>query len=153
MHKCALRRLRRHRPKCCLCKLPLMMGAIGKPVTCNHSFRFGCLELWTENNANNGGCKCPDANCDKYYQCIRVMTMRDGADSVYYPIERDYHCPVCNELVKDDFASPNTCDHNFCYTCLYNRIVEESVCPIDRKPFNGVEIFSCVGALPSKAVS
>ncbi|KAG8180058.1 hypothetical protein JTE90_023675 [Oedothorax gibbosus] len=48
-------------------------------------------------------------------------------------------CPICFEdLVKKNRATPDICDHIFCFPCLEKWSKHGSYCPVDRKRFRRI---------------
>lgn len=41
--------------------------------------------------------------------------------------DRDLHCPICMEMIKDAFLT--MCGHNFCYGCISTHLNNKNDCP------------------------
>ncbi|VUZ49537.1 unnamed protein product [Hymenolepis diminuta] len=139
---------------CSICGLPLVTGVtVGRPVPCNHTFHFGCLDSWSRVHAVNGECKCPEETCFMRYKCMVAITTGIGSNvEEFYPIEINYLCPLCNEVVIGEVVSPNLCEHYFCIECITKVGFSSPTCPIDGIPFDVIQVSPCVGAPPTKSV-
>ncbi|VDO07597.1 unnamed protein product [Rodentolepis nana] len=132
--------------------LPLL-GATGRPLTCNHEFHFGCLESWSKNNSNDGRCKCPLANCDQIFTCMQVKTAIPGGKPQYFPVGGKYACNNCSDFVNSPALSTNGCDHYFCSQCISELMENKHICPVDKKAYTDIKVSTCVGAPPVATVS
>jgi hypothetical protein len=61
------------------------------------------------------------------------MHNRSDGDSV--------KCPICSiSFTTQEVATPDTCDHTFCATCLQERSQNENNCPVDNNIFNFIHV-------------
>lgn len=52
-------------------------------------------------------------------------------------------CPICLDLFRDqEVGTPNSCEHTFCAVCIERWSQNANTCPIDRTPFDQVQIRS-----------
>ncbi|XP_011403168.2 PREDICTED: uncharacterized protein LOC105312320 [Amphimedon queenslandica] len=52
-------------------------------------------------------------------------------------------CPIClTKLSRCELGKLGSCDHFFCLPCIQAWAQNVNTCPIDRKPFNDIEVYS-----------
>ncbi|VDK36666.1 unnamed protein product [Taenia asiatica] len=57
----------------------------------------------------------------------------------------DNHCPICCEEIQPPVAVPESCNHQFCVTCLSEWAKVRHECPLDRGPFELMLLSSYIG--------
>ncbi|KAL5108480.1 PHD and RING finger domain-containing protein 1 [Taenia crassiceps] len=57
----------------------------------------------------------------------------------------DNQCPICCEEIQPPVAVPESCNHQFCVTCLSEWAKVRHECPLDRGPFELMLLSSYIG--------
>uniref|UniRef100_A0A8C8DF33 PHD and RING finger domain-containing protein 1 n=1 Tax=Oryzias sinensis TaxID=183150 RepID=A0A8C8DF33_9TELE len=55
-------------------------------------------------------------------------------------------CPIClNTFSEQPVATPENCEHYFCFDCILEWTKNANSCPVDRTTFNSIYIRKCYG--------
>ncbi|XP_036068412.1 PHD and RING finger domain-containing protein 1 isoform X4 [Oryzias melastigma] len=63
-------------------------------------------------------------------------------------------CPIClNSFTEQPVATPENCEHYFCFDCILEWTKNANSCPVDRTAFNSIYIRQCYGGKVKKMVT
>ncbi|XP_078805294.1 uncharacterized protein phrf1 isoform X8 [Oryzias latipes] len=63
-------------------------------------------------------------------------------------------CPIClNTFSEQPVATPENCEHYFCFDCILEWTKNANSCPVDRTTFNSIYIRKCYGGKVKKMVT
>ncbi|RVE72195.1 hypothetical protein OJAV_G00059300 [Oryzias javanicus] len=63
-------------------------------------------------------------------------------------------CPIClNSFTEQPVATPENCEHYFCFDCILEWTKNANSCPVDRTTFNSIYIRQCYGGKVKKMVT
>nr|CDS20146.1 PHD and RING finger domain containing protein 1 [Echinococcus granulosus] len=129
---------------CCLCTESLK-SENATPSCCEHSFHVDCLKKWTEEHKSESHCRCPIVTCGRIYTAISVRGSIGGPIRENISLAVDNQCPICCEEIQPPVAIPESCNHQFCVTCLSEWAKVRHECPLDRGPFELMLLSSYIG--------
>lgn len=115
------------------------------PSSCNHKFHVKCLTTWIKEHAKGGHCKCPLKSCEKSFEKIEIKDNETSKLRSATSIDNRTECPICWKPITSLVATPNTCSHAFCYSCLRRWVKQKNTCPLDRISFQEMLVAKTVG--------
>ncbi|KAF5396162.1 hypothetical protein PHET_11102 [Paragonimus heterotremus] len=123
------------------------------PKGCSHVFHPTCFENWTTCNGLAEEYTCPAPNCTSIFHEIVVRKAPLGPPVKVVSLKESHQCPICCEPLKAPIATPESCNHTFCYVCLreWSRVRHE--CPLDRGAFDLILLSDKIGGPITKRVS
>lgn len=123
------------------------------PKSCSHVFHLICMEDWTSNVTETEEYTCPAKNCSSKFVQIVVRQNLNATSSEIINLKEKHQCPICCETIQRPVATPESCNHSFCYICLkeWSRIRHE--CPLDRGTYELIFLSDKVGGPIIKRVS
>ncbi|KAF7256119.1 hypothetical protein EG68_06934 [Paragonimus skrjabini miyazakii] len=123
------------------------------PKGCSHVFHPTCFENWTTCNGLAEEYTCPAPNCTSIFHEIVVRKAPLGPPVKVVSLKESHQCPICCEPLKAPIATPESCNHTFCYACLreWSRVRHE--CPLDRGAFDLILLSDKIGGPITKRVS
>lgn len=63
-------------------------------------------------------------------------------------------CPIClNTLNSQPVATPENCEHYFCFDCILEWAKNANSCPVDRIAFNSIYLRKCYGGKVKKMIT
>uniref|UniRef100_A0A3B5A7S2 PHD and ring finger domains 1 n=1 Tax=Stegastes partitus TaxID=144197 RepID=A0A3B5A7S2_9TELE len=63
-------------------------------------------------------------------------------------------CPIClNSFTSQPVATPENCEHYFCFDCILEWAKNANSCPVDRISFNSVYLRKCFGGKVKKMIT
>lgn len=63
-------------------------------------------------------------------------------------------CPIClNSLNSQPVATPENCEHYFCFDCILEWAKNANSCPVDRMAFNSIYLRKCYGGKVKKMIT
>ncbi|CAH8489999.1 unnamed protein product [Heterobilharzia americana] len=122
------------------------------PQSCTHMFHVGCLEDWASEFDSSLEFACPVPGCSSSFSDILVRKT-PGAINFTITSLKGNQCPICCERIQKPVATPESCNHAFCYMCLkeWSRVRHE--CPLDRGAYELILLSDRVGGPITKRVS
>ncbi|KAA3673718.1 PHD and RING finger domain-containing protein 1 [Paragonimus westermani] len=123
------------------------------PKGCSHVFHPTCFENWTTCNGLAEEYTCPASNCTSIFHEIVIRKAPLGPPVKVVSLKESHQCPICCEPLKAPIATPESCNHMFCYVCLreWSRVRHE--CPLDRGAFDLILLSDKIGGPITKRVS
>uniref|UniRef100_A0A5K3EPW9 SAP30_Sin3_bdg domain-containing protein n=2 Tax=Mesocestoides corti TaxID=53468 RepID=A0A5K3EPW9_MESCO len=115
------------------------------PCSCDHAFHVECLKSWIKEHKSESQCVCPTDSCRRTFTAFSVRKCIGGPVLQNISLTVDSQCPICCEDIQPPVATPESCNHHFCLSCLteWARIRHE--CPLDRGPFEIMLLSSYIG--------
>ena len=138
-----------------ICKLcgGSIRGENCTPKSCSHAFHSLCLENWVLSVDTSEELTCPAKGCTSKF--VEVLSRKTpGSVSFEVVSMRECgQCPICCETIQRPIATPESCNHAFCYACLreWSRVRHE--CPLDRGAFELIFLSDRIGGPIIKRVS
>uniref|UniRef100_A0A672FFK4 PHD and ring finger domains 1 n=1 Tax=Salarias fasciatus TaxID=181472 RepID=A0A672FFK4_SALFA len=63
-------------------------------------------------------------------------------------------CPIClNSFTNQPVATPESCEHYFCFDCILEWAKNANSCPVDRLAFNSIYLRKCYGGKVKKMIT
>ncbi|XP_028306489.1 PHD and RING finger domain-containing protein 1 isoform X2 [Gouania willdenowi] len=63
-------------------------------------------------------------------------------------------CPIClNSFTSQPVATPENCEHYFCFDCILEWAKNSNSCPVDRSTFNNIYLRRCFGGKLKKVIT
>uniref|UniRef100_A0A1I8H1W4 RING-type domain-containing protein n=2 Tax=Macrostomum lignano TaxID=282301 RepID=A0A1I8H1W4_9PLAT len=124
--------------QCSLCAEALT-GELASPESCpGHNFHLICLNNWLDLQQKSGAgprrLACPMEACKRAFTTIFIRREVGGKVIQQLPADRSFACPICQETIVGECASPDCCDHSYCPACLRQWSRSSATCPLDRLP-------------------
>ncbi|CAL8107592.1 unnamed protein product [Calicophoron daubneyi] len=144
--------LKKNELACSLCG-GVVHGDNCSPKGCSHAFHSDCFETWMGKNGLAEEYVCPAADCASKFSEITVRKTPFGLTSKVVSLKESHQCPICCEPLQVPVATPESCNHTFCYVCLreWSRVRHE--CPLDRGAFELILLSDKIGGPITKRVS
>ncbi|PAA46886.1 hypothetical protein BOX15_Mlig022491g2, partial [Macrostomum lignano] len=136
--------------QCSLCAEALT-GELASPESCpGHNFHLICLNNWLDLQQKSGAgprrLACPMEACKRAFTTIFIRREVGGKVIQQLPADRSFACPICQETIVGECASPDCCDHSYCPACLRQWSRSSATCPLDRLPFDSIRIWPRIGS-------
>lgn len=129
---------------CCLC-VGSVKSENATPSCCEHVFHIDCLKKWTEEHKSESHCRCPIETCGRTYTAMSIRSSIGGSIRENISLTVDNQCAICCEEIQPPVAVPESCNHQFCVTCLSRWARVRHECPLDRGPFELMLLSSYIG--------
>ncbi|OON19836.1 PHD-finger [Opisthorchis viverrini] len=139
-------------PSCSLCN-GVVMQENCSPKGCTHVFHSTCFEDWSTSKGSSDEYTCPAIGCSVKFTEVVVRKTPLGPASKIVTVGESNQCPICCEALQKPIATPESCNHTFCYVCLreWSRVRHE--CPLDRGAFELILLSDTVGGPIVKRVT
>nr|VZI06096.1 unnamed protein product [Spirometra erinaceieuropaei] len=115
------------------------------PSCCDHTFHVDCLKDWVETHKRDSQANCPIESCGRTFTAISVRKVIGGAVVQNISLAVETQCPICCEDIQPPVATPESCNHHFCFSCLNEWAKIRHECPLDRGPFELILISTSIG--------
>ncbi|CAH8455134.1 unnamed protein product [Schistosoma bovis] len=115
------------------------------PKSCSHMFHINCLEDWASDFDCSSGFACPVSGCSLSFSEILIRKTPGCVNFTVTSFKENHQCPICCERIRKPVATPESCNHAFCYICLkeWSRVRHE--CPLDRGVYELILLSDWVG--------
>ncbi|CAH8470444.1 unnamed protein product [Schistosoma haematobium] len=129
---------------CELCRESIK-GENCTPKSCSHMFHINCLEDWASDFDCSSGFACPVSGCSLSFSEILIRKTPGSVNFTVTSFKENHQCPICCERIRKPVATPESCNHAFCYICLkeWSRVRHE--CPLDRGVYELILLSDWVG--------
>ncbi|CAH8464869.1 unnamed protein product [Schistosoma intercalatum] len=123
------------------------------PKSCSHMFHINCLEDWASDFDCSSGFACPVSGCSLSFSEILIRKTPGSVNFTVTSFKENHQCPICCERIRKPVATPESCNHAFCYICLkeWSRVRHE--CPLDRGVYELILLSDWVGGPIIKRVN
>lgn len=123
------------------------------PKSCSHMFHINCLEDWASDFDYSSGFTCPVSGCSLSFSEILIRKTPGAINFTVTSFKENHQCPICCERIRKPVATPESCNHAFCYLCLkeWSRVRHE--CPLDRGVYELILLSDWVGGPIIKRVN
>ncbi|CAH8469984.1 unnamed protein product [Schistosoma rodhaini] len=123
------------------------------PKSCSHMFHISCLEDWASDFDYSSGFTCPVSGCSLSFSEILIRKTPGAVNFTVTSFKENHQCPICCERIRKPVATPESCNHAFCYICLkeWSRVRHE--CPLDRGVYELILLSDWVGGPIIKRVN
>ncbi|CAH8470429.1 unnamed protein product [Schistosoma haematobium] len=137
---------------CELCRESIK-GENCTPKSCSHMFHINCLEDWASDFDCSSGFACPVSGCSLSFSEILIRKTPGSVNFTVTSFKENHQCPICCERIRKPVATPESCNHAFCYICLkeWSRVRHE--CPLDRGVYELILLSDWVGGPIIKRVN
>nr|CAH8829932.1 unnamed protein product [Trichobilharzia regenti] len=137
---------------CGLCSCSIK-GENCTPKSCSHTFHINCLEEWASGIDSSSEFACPVSGCSSSFTEILIRKAPGAVNFTTTSLKEDHQCPICCEKIQKPVATPESCNHAFCYVCLkeWSRVRHE--CPLDRGSYELILLSDRVGGPITKRVN
>ncbi|CAH8832347.1 unnamed protein product [Trichobilharzia szidati] len=137
---------------CGLCSCSIK-GENCTPKSCSHIFHINCLEEWASAIDSSSEFACPVSGCSSSFSEILIRKAPGAINFTTTSLKEDHQCPICCEKIQKPVATPESCNHAFCYMCLkeWSRVRHE--CPLDRGSYELILLSDRVGGPITKRVN
>lgn len=123
------------------------------PSSCSHAFHVTCLKNWIESHRSDNQCKCPSKQCCRTFTAISIRNSIGGPVTKNISLAYDNQCPICCEEIEPPVATPESCNHHFCFSCLKEWAKIRHECPLDRGAFELILLSQYIGGPITDRVS
>lgn len=137
---------------CGICSA-LVKSENASPSSCEHIFHLECLEKYVESHKSNSQSICPIESCNRTFTAISIRKTIGGIVSKNISLAVDSQCPICCENIQPPVATPESCNHHFCFSCLNEWAKIRHECPLDRGPFELILLSDTLGGPITERVS
>ncbi|KAH8851696.1 PHD and RING finger domain-containing protein isoform 2 [Schistosoma japonicum] len=123
------------------------------PKSCTHMFHISCLEDWAYDIDSSSEFTCPVSGCSLSFTEIIIRKTPGATGFTLTSFKENHQCPICCERIRKPVATPESCNHSFCYICLkeWSRVRHE--CPLDRGAYELILLSDWVGGPIKKRVN
>ncbi|KAK4473974.1 hypothetical protein MN116_003293 [Schistosoma mekongi] len=137
---------------CELCR-GIIKGENCTPKSCAHMFHISCLEDWAYDTDSSPEFTCPVSGCSLSFTEIIIRKTPSATGFTLTSFKENHQCPICCERIRKPVATPESCNHSFCYICLkeWSRVRHE--CPLDRGAYELILLSDWVGGPITKRVN
>lgn len=144
--------LKKRGSNCELCKGNIK-NEMCSPRGCSHLFHPTCLENWTLENFTDTDYICPVDECLCKFDEIVVRKTSGSMSTKIISLKESHQCPICCEVIQRPVATPESCNHSFCYICLKEWSQIRHECPLDRGAYELILLSDRVGGPITQRVS
>ncbi|CAH8440855.1 unnamed protein product [Schistosoma turkestanicum] len=123
------------------------------PKSCSHIFHINCLEDWASDLDSSLEFSCPVSGCSLSFSEILVRNTPGAVKFTVKSFKENHQCPICCERIQKPVATPESCNHAFCYICLKEWSSVRHECPLDRGVYELILLSDWVGGPIIKRVN